>query len=345
MADGLRRVTVLAEGITAMRFRHSAVGILAGLAPWVCAQQTPTIRIPVHLVTMPTLVFSSDNRLIPDLQLSNFRVFDNGHVQSIRLDTAYPPVSIAVVIQVNQDVRRYVPFIVKTGSVVDALLAGESGEVAVIAYSDDVSVVKPFDVGDVPAAFKTISSIGKSSRMIDSGVRAVQLLAERPAGNRRVLVFIGQPIDIGSESTLGSLRQHVEKENVSVFALVLPLLGRTFVSDTFSLQGVSSAEKGGFRAGVDLGKLVAVLNRNAAAAADTDPLTVLTVTSGGAQLRFRTQRQLEDGIAAIGVQVRSTYLLSYYAGSDELGYHAVRVGVDVPGAKVYSRAGYWLGAH
>ena len=37
------------------------------------------------------------------------------------------------------------------------------------------------------------------------------------------------------------------------------------------------------------------------------------------------------------------YLLSYYAGSAEPGYHALKVEVDVPGAKVYSRPGYWLG--
>ena len=40
------------------------------------------------------------------------------------------PVSVAVAVQVNQDVRSYVPFIAKAGSVIEALLAGESGETA-----------------------------------------------------------------------------------------------------------------------------------------------------------------------------------------------------------------------
>lgn len=322
-----------------------AIGVIVSLAPWGCAQQTATIRVPVRLVTVPTLVLSSDNRVIPDLQLSNFRVTDNGRAQSISMEPASGHTSVAIVIQVNQDVRQYVPFIVKTGSTVEALLAGESGDVAVIAYSDNVSVIKPFGVGDVPSAFKKILSTGRSAPMIDAGILAVQLLAERPAANSRVLLFIGQPIDRGSTSALDSLRQYVGKENVSVFVLALPLFGKAFVSDTFSLQGVSRAEKGGFRGSVDLGNLVAVLNRKAEAAAETDPGAALTAASGGTQLRFRTQRQLEDGLSAIGIQIRSGYLLSYYAASVAPGYHSVEVEVDVPGAKVYSRPGYWLPAN
>ena len=53
-------------------------------------------------------------------------------------------------------------------------------------------------------------------------------------------------------------------------------------------------------------------------------------------------RWIADAIAAIGVQLRSAYLLSYYPNSPEVGYHTVKIEVDVPGAKVYSRPGYWL---
>jgi len=325
-----------------MSVRFWVIGGLMGLAPWVCAQPTPIIRVPVQLVSVPALVFSRDSRVITNLQLSNFRVFDNGHARSIRMEEVSGRVSVAVVIQVNRDVRKYVPFIAKVGSALDALLAGESGEAAVIAYSDEVSVIKPFGAGDIASACQTLSVKGRSARMIDAGVLAVQMLRERPAAENRVLLFIGQPMDKGSEATLRSLRQYVEKENVSVFALSLPLLGKAFVSDTFSLQGVSRDERGGFRAGADATKLVEVLNHKAETAAGTDPWTALTAATGGTQLHFRTQRQLEDGIGAVGFQARSVYLLSFYAGSDDPGYHSVKVQVDVPGVKVYARPGYWL---
>jgi hypothetical protein len=81
-----------------------------------------------------------------------------------------------------------------------------------------------------------------------------------------VLLFVGQPMDYGSESKLAELRDEAERENVAVYALVLPEAGKAFVSDTFSLEGLSSkSDRGGFKAGVDLGRLVPTLNRAAQA--------------------------------------------------------------------------------
>jgi hypothetical protein len=42
------------------------------------ARQMPTIRVPVRLVTLPTLVFSKEGRLITGLQRGDFHVYDNG---------------------------------------------------------------------------------------------------------------------------------------------------------------------------------------------------------------------------------------------------------------------------
>jgi VWFA-related protein len=320
--------------------RQSALTLV--LAALIGAQQIPTIRVPVRLVTLPTLVFSRDSRILPGLQMADFRVLDNGRPQTVTLNTSATPVSIALAIQVSQDVREYVPFIAKAGSAIDALLVGESGEAAVVTYGSEVTVAKPFEAGDVQSALRTISASGQPAHMIDAGMRAVTLLARRPSSRTRALLFIGQPMDSGSESALASLREGAEKENVTVYALALPEVGTSFVSDTFSLQGLSKAERGGFKAGADLGKLISVLNRNANAATGADPFSILTAATGGTQLHFRKQRQLEDAIAATGVQLRSAYLLSYYPNSQEAGYHTVKIEVDVPGAKVYSRPGYWL---
>jgi len=193
----------------------------------------------------------------------------------------------------------------------------------------------------VQKTLKKISAAGKPARMIDAGERALALLAERPSSRSRVLIFIGQPMDSGSESKLESLRAEAEKENVAIYALVLPEAGKDFVSDTVSLQGAPKGG-GGLKVGVELGRLVSVLNRSADAAAGVDPFSILTAATGGTQLHFRKQRELEDDIAAIGVELRSAYGLSYRPDSEEAGYHSIKVEVNVPGARVYSRPGYWL---
>jgi len=142
-------------------------------------------------VTVPTLVFSRESRIVLDLQNTNFRVLDNGRVQNATLNMSYTPVSVAVVIQVNQDVREYVPFIARSGNAVDALLVGESGEACVVTYGSEVTVVKPFDAGDLQSAVKSISAGGGPARMIDAGMRALALLSARPSSRSRVLLFIG----------------------------------------------------------------------------------------------------------------------------------------------------------
>jgi hypothetical protein len=177
--------------------------------------------------------------------------------------------------------------------------------------------------------------------MIDAGLRGVGLLQEGPSSRTRILVFVGQSMDDGSESTLTSLTEQADRGNVTIYALTLPELGKAFVSDTFSLQGVSGAELGGFRAGVDLGKLASVLSRSGKIESSTDPFSLLTAATGGTRLHFRKQSEFENATAIIGAELRSAYLLSYYPSSRESGYHTIAIEVDVPGAKVYSRAGYW----
>src|SRR5205085_11098975 len=115
------------------------VSALFGQAP----SPMPNIRVPVRLVTAPTLVFSKEGHLIPNLQRGDFRVFDNGQPQIAILDTVSTAISVAIIVQVSQDVRVYLPYVRKAGSVVESLLLGESGEIVVIAYSDDIATVKP----------------------------------------------------------------------------------------------------------------------------------------------------------------------------------------------------------
>lgn len=323
--------------------RVFATFLCLGIPVLLAQSPTPatTIHVPVRLVTAPTLVFSKEGRLIPGLQRADFRVLDNNRLQKVVLDTVSAPVSLALAVQVNRDVRQYVPFIAKAGAVFESVLIGESGQAAVITYGDDVSTVKPMDAGDLQAALAKLSANGRRARMIDAGLRGVGLLQEGPSSRTRILVFVGQSMDDGSESTLTSLTEQADRGNVTIYALTLPELGKAFVSDTFSLQGVSGAELGGFGAGVDLGKLASVLSRSGKIESSTDPFSLLTAATGGTRLHFRKQSEFENAIAIIGAELRSAYLLSYYPSSRESGYHTIAIEVDVPGAKVYSRAGYW----
>lgn len=305
----------------------------------------PVIRTSVRLVTVPTLVFSKESRLVPGLKATDFRVSDNGLLQQVTLDTSSAPLSVAIAIQANQDVRQYLSFIVKAGSVMESLLLSESDEAAVIAYNEEVAVIKPFETGEVQSALRKIPATGRDAHMLDAGWRGLTLLGQRPARRARFLILIGQPMDSGSATSVLSLKEEADRDNATLFAITLPEYGRAFVSDNFSLQGLSSGtDRGGFKASVDLGKFISVLTRSGKAEAGADPFSVLTAATGGTQFHIRRQKEFEEAISAIGVELRSAYQLSYLPSSNEAGYHTIKVTVNVPNARLFSRPGYWRGS-
>jgi VWFA-related protein len=263
------------------------------------AQDPPVIRVPVRLVAVPTLVFSKENHLIPGLKKSDFRILDNGIPQKIDLDILDAPVSVAIAIQANQDVHATIPFIAKVGSVMEAHLVGATGRAAVIAYNGETKVLKPFGSGDVRWAFRAIKASGLEARAIDAGMQAIAMLKERPRTQARVLLFIGQPVDRGSEASWAALQQEADLENVSIYALN------------------SSDVK-------------------------ADPLSAVIAATGGTELHFHRQPELENAIGALGVELRSAYLLSYHPNSSDAGPHTISVEVTVPGARTHARPGYMV---
>jgi hypothetical protein len=179
--------------------------------------------------------------------------------------------------------------------------------------------------------------------MIDAAMAGVDLLKQQPASRSRVLLLIGQPSDRGSQGGLEALREEAERENVTVFALALPQFNKAFVEDTFSLQGPKfKEERGGYKAGVDLSKLVPTLAHESESQGGADPFATLTRATGGTLLHFRTQRALEDAVGIVGTELRSVYTLSFPPDSKMPGYHNLKIEVNVPGATPYARPGYRL---
>jgi len=305
------------------------------------------IRVPVRLVSVPALVTGADNRVIGGLRAQDFRVYDRDRPQDFKLDTAAAPVSVVIAAQASHDVRSYLPALGRVGSAIESLLVGETGECAVLAYGDEVELAKPFGSGDLAGTLRALPGGGFHARAIDAGVRALAMLRRRPSSRGHVLLYIGQPADHGSDYTLDALREDAWRDNVTVHALVLPLAGASFVSDTFSLKGLSSSnilERGGFKAGVDLTRLLPLLARSAAAAEGADPFSALAGVTGGTQFHVRGQQQMEDAVSVLGVALRSVYTLSFTPPPGEPGYHELRVETSAPGAKVHARPGYRMTA-
>lgn len=313
--------------------------MLIAAARSLASQEPPVIRVPVKLVIAPTLVFSSKGRLIQGLEARDFRLFDNNRPQRINLDALVEAPAVVVAVQTNQDLRDDLPFIARVGSVMDSLLLGENGKAAVLSYGDEVNIVAPFDTGDVQSSLRKLSISGEHAHMLDAGMLAIQMLKTQPAARARVLLFVGQSFDRGSTASLRNLRLQAQAAGVAIYSLTLPVVGKKFVSNTFNIPSMKG-KRGGIEAGAELTSLIPALRHSGKARLGQDPFSQLTGAIGGTQIHFRKQAQLENGIIAIGDELRSTYLLTYAPDSAQPGYHSIRMEVDVPGARIYARPGY-----
>ncbi len=317
------------------------LNLAAGLTAYAVLAQVPTIRVPVRLVTVPTLVFSRAGNLVPGLEKENFELLDDGHPQSFRFETEVSPLSIAVAVQTSQSVRAYLPFVAKIGNTLDNSLVAETGEAAVLAFEDEVTVLKPFGSGDIETALQGLSAGGEKARLFDAAMEAIALLGQRPASRSKVLLIIGQQFDKGSSNDLAGVLTSAEQENVSVYALVFPMFGKNFISDTFTLQGLGSqGTKGGYIATVEVTEMGPALKRSTRSVAGADPLSIATAQTGGMSIHFRRQHELENALIAMGGALRSTYVLSYTPEPPTPGEHSIAIRVNVPGATAHSRTGY-----
>jgi hypothetical protein len=172
-------------------------------------------------------------------------------------------------------------------------------------------------------------------------MKAVELLATRDRSHSRVLLLIGQPVDDGSKGKVNELLAKAEEYNVQIYTLRLPLLNKAFVSDSFQLRGLSAQGwHGGYQASIELTRAIPALRRAGGAADQKDPFSFLAIATGGLQLSFRKQGQLENDLIAMGDALRSRYVLSFVPESDSASYHRIEVTVNIRGATVYARPGY-----
>lgn len=76
-----------------------------------------------------------------------------------------------------------------------------------------------------------------------------------------------------------------------------------------------------------------------------NPLEVYSRYTGGREFPFYTQKGLEKAIADIGDELHNQYILTYQPNDQsEAGYHTIKVTVDKPDLKVFTREGYRLAA-
>jgi VWFA-related protein len=327
-----------------------------------------TIRTTTRTVLVPTTIKDKDTGdFINGLSVSDFTVFDNDRPQKISSDFSYEPLSVVVVIQANSDVEPMIPKLKKSGVLLNGLVTGEGGDIAIIKFDHRVEQLQDWtsDAGRIDDALQKLYAGSSTARTIDAVLEADRMLKQHDPQNRRrrVIVLFSQGYDKGSESKSDETLRQMQFDNIVVYPIdisQITLLQRTPPTDARRVMGGVPPEAmhsptGNTQTGTDVLQnhpggnafnVVPPVWRSIKDLFKAPPDRAFASLTGGRVYSFARQATLERAMSDLGKELHSQYLLSYSPDPEtekEPGFHRIRVEVNHPRLDIRARTGYYWG--
>lgn len=327
--------------------------------------QKRAIRARVTEVIAPVTVRDPHTgEMILSLNKNDFHVYDNGVEQKINhFDLGGDSLSITLIVETSSHVEPMLPAIRKSGIVFTEAVMGQIAEAAVIGYDDTVDLLQSFttDVDAVQGAINRLPVGSAGMHLYDAMARGVQLLGQRPPGQRRVMLVIGEAQDSGSEDKLGEVLRHAQLANVTIYSIGLSTTAADFRQSAGQYQPAQIGPPGTYplptpngqpptpemeqavQPNMDLMALAIWLVKTGKNALGPNSLAVASKATGGLNVKTMHDRNIQKAIDEIGGELHAQYTLSYHPPGEEVsGYHEIRVTVDKPGVNLRTRPGYYI---
>src|ERR1035441_3839224 len=165
-------------------------------------QEETIIRSNVNYVTTPVTVFDSSGNFVYDLEQQEFKVYDNGELQDIKqFDSEMRKLSLVIVVETNDTTVPFLDSVRPLGSMFSDLVMGPQGEVAVMTYSDHVSLALDFaSNGDkLDTVLRGLHARGGGMHLDDALAMALSMLEHRPNEDRKVVIIFSDGYNMGSQ--------------------------------------------------------------------------------------------------------------------------------------------------
>lgn len=192
--------------------------------------QDLTFRSQSPLVIAHTTVRDEKGLYANGLNAEDFTLLVDGKPVRFDLDYSFVPISLVLVVETCRDCGAAIKKLRKIGSLIEPLVTGERGEVAMIRYSSDVRQVQPFLRGGVGIgdSFATLKPDGEGAVLYDALAEAVQMLTPRLRGKRGVILHIGESIDRGSQRSFKETATLLEQNNILLYSVTYSRLRTAF---------------------------------------------------------------------------------------------------------------------
>jgi len=275
-------------------------------------QRAPgALRSSIELTAVTATVRDNDGRLVPDLPLDAFTVYEDGEPQAV---TQYArervPIGVGLLLDVSdsmfgqriKDARAAVErFLLELLSPDDSLF--------VMTFNHEphllISWTPPGEAAAVRAALDTVRTFGGTA-VYDAVIHALNVMDHRPR-DRAAVVIISDGADTASDTTLRGLKSALLRTDAFVYAVAI---------DSPDRQPIN-------------------------ARVNPEALSEITSQTGGSTEVIHSTAELAGATARIAEELNNQYVLGYSSPHPGDGkYHSIRVKVNREGYRVRSRNGY-----
>ena len=283
--------------------------ILSALINLCLFGQEATFRSDTRLVVLNVSVFDQSGKIVRDLPQSAFTVYENGEKQTLSVFRQEDvPISLGLIVDNSASMTD------KRDRVASAALAlvkasNPQDEVFIIDFNEKAVLAKEFtnNIKDLESALRNLDAKGETA-MRDALLLGIEHLRHRAHREKKVLVVVTDGEDNSSVETQAHLAQVAQQNDVIVYAV-----------------GLLGAEE-----------------PDSAARAKTQ-LNELTQQTGGRAWYPNDVADIANITPEIAHEIRNQYVLAYTPTNlaADGSFRKIRVDVDVPGAVVRTRAGYY----
>ena len=268
--------------------------------------QTPTIHVETRLVNVAVNVVDKTGAPVGGLQKDDFEVTEDGKVQKIAYfeRESSTPLSIVLAIDASESVLRNESIEKNAAKRFVNTLLREQDELDLMDFSDTVREIVPFtnQKKKIEAGLNDIQR-GAETALFDAVYLAADRLSQtkNDAGRRRVLVLITDGADTAKRSRYGQALEEAQRAGAMIYSIII-----------VPIWADAGRNTGGEHA-----------------------LVQMSNDTGGKYFYVEDKRDLEPAFARVSDDLRTQYVIGYYApqrGTDT-SFRAVRVRMKDPELK------------
>src|SRR5690349_15719916 len=298
------------------------------------AQSGQTFTVKVNLVDVLFTVLNRRNKLVPDLEQGDFKVFDEGKPQDIRYFSKQTdlPLRIGMLLDTSNSVRDRIKFEQDASvSFLFSVLRRNKDQAFVMTFDDEPQVLQPF-TSDTGALRDQITGTraGGGTAIYDAIYQACATQLNhppRPAGDqpdvvRRVMILISDGEDNLSTHTRSEAIELAQRTSVVIYTI------------STSTQWVTLDDPSKERTG----------NRKYHLTDGDKILQALAEETGGRAFYPYHVDDLDQSFQDIGDELRNQYPIAYNPSTHSLDGRYHKIKIEVPehkGYQVRARKGYF----